>query len=78
MLAAKDARKMRDIVEELISRTYERSGPRAGRLEAVRSLAAFAHDQRVVNRLSDVIHHGSTEFRLAAIKSLGGRTGFGG
>ena len=37
---------MVDIVEELISLTYERNG--AGRLEAVQSLAAYIHDQRVV------------------------------
>lgn len=63
---------MVDIVEELISLTYERNG--AGRLEAVRSLAAYVHDQRVVNRLSEIAHHGSTEFRLEAIRSLRFRT----
>ena len=67
---------MDDIVEELISLTYERKGPQAGRLEAIRSLAAFVHDQRVVNRLSEVAHHGSARFRLEAKKSLGGRAGF--
>jgi hypothetical protein len=59
---------MIDIVEELISHTYERDG--AGRLEAVRSLAAYVHDQRVVNRLSEIAHHGSIEFRVEAIRSL--------
>jgi hypothetical protein len=64
--------KMVDIVEELISHTYERNG--AGRLEAVQSLAAYIHDQRVVNRLSEIAHHGSKEFRAQAIRSLRLRT----
>jgi hypothetical protein len=47
----------------------------AGRLEAVRSLATGIHDQRVVNRLSEIAHHGSIQFRVEARRSLRLRDG---
>jgi hypothetical protein len=45
----------------------------AGRLEAVRSLAAHVHDRR--EPLSEIAHHGSIQFRLEARRSLRLRDG---
>jgi hypothetical protein len=60
----------RGIVETLVGLTGDGNSP-AIRREAVRSLAAYLHDERAVNALRDLTHSRLPEIRIEAIRVLG-------